>query len=70
VVDDATFEPVATIGGPARAIVAARLPSARLLDNLLLPEPAGARTARATRLSRPDTVGEAGPSVPAATVET
>lgn len=70
VVDDATFEPVATIEGPARAIVAARLPSARLLDNLLLPEPAGAGTARATRLSRSDTVGEAGQSVPPAIVET
>ena len=26
--------------GPARALVAARFPSARLIDNLLLPEPA------------------------------
>ena len=39
VVDDATFEPVGRMVGPARAIVAARLPGARLIDNLLLPEP-------------------------------
>jgi pantoate--beta-alanine ligase len=39
VVDDATFEPVTTVGGPARALVAARFPSARLIDNLLLPAP-------------------------------
>jgi pantoate--beta-alanine ligase len=39
VVDDATFEPVGRIEGPARAIVAARFPSARLIDNVLLPEP-------------------------------
>jgi len=41
VVDDATFEPVSTLGhGVAeRAIVAARFPSARLIDNLALPEP-------------------------------
>jgi pantoate--beta-alanine ligase len=37
VVDDATFEPVDTLEGPARAIVAARFPSARLIDNLVLP---------------------------------
>jgi pantoate--beta-alanine ligase len=37
VVDDATFEPVGRVVGPARAIVAARFPSARLIDNLLLP---------------------------------
>jgi pantoate--beta-alanine ligase len=41
VVDDATFERAASIDGPARAIVAARFPSARLIDNLLLPEPVG-----------------------------
>jgi pantoate--beta-alanine ligase len=41
VVDDATFERAATITAPARAIVAARFPSARLIDNLLLPAPAG-----------------------------
>jgi pantoate--beta-alanine ligase len=40
VVSEATFEPVGTIEGAARAIVAARFPSARLIDNLLLPEPA------------------------------
>lgn len=39
VVDEATFEAVTTIDGPARAIVAARFPSARLIDNLALPEP-------------------------------
>jgi len=39
VVDDVTFEPPARLEGPARAIVAARFPSARLLDNLRLPEP-------------------------------
>jgi pantoate--beta-alanine ligase len=37
VVDDATFEPVDTLEGSARAIVAARFPSARLIDNLVLP---------------------------------
>jgi pantoate--beta-alanine ligase len=41
VVDDATFERPATIAAPARAIAAARFPSARLIDNLLLPAPAG-----------------------------
>jgi pantoate--beta-alanine ligase len=40
VVSEETFEPVGTIAEPARAIVAARFPSARLLDNLRLPEPA------------------------------
>jgi pantoate--beta-alanine ligase len=40
VVDEATFTAVTTIEAPARAIVAARFPSARLIDNLLLPEPA------------------------------
>ena len=39
VVDDATFEPIGRIDGPARAIVAARFPEVRLIDNLLLPEP-------------------------------
>ena len=41
VVDDATFEPAIRIdrGRPARALVAARFPSARLIDNLLLPVP-------------------------------
>jgi pantoate--beta-alanine ligase len=37
VVGEETFEPVGRIEGPARAIVAARFPSARLIDNLLLP---------------------------------
>jgi pantoate--beta-alanine ligase len=40
VVDESTFEPVGVIEGPARAIVAARFPSARLIDNLALPETA------------------------------
>jgi len=40
VVDD-TFEPIARIDVPARAIVAARFPSARLIDNLRLPEATG-----------------------------
>jgi pantoate--beta-alanine ligase len=40
VVAEETFEPVGTIGAAARAIVAARFPSARLIDNLALPEPA------------------------------
>ena len=40
VVAEATFEPVGSIDGAVRAIVAARFPSARLLDNLLLPESA------------------------------
>jgi pantoate--beta-alanine ligase len=41
VVDDSTFEPVASLrtGERDRAIVAARFPDARLIDNLLLPEP-------------------------------
>jgi pantoate--beta-alanine ligase len=41
VVGEATFERAATIDAPSRAIVAARFPSARLIDNLLLPAPAG-----------------------------
>jgi pantoate--beta-alanine ligase len=42
VVDDATWQDVDTIAGPARALVAARLGRARLIDNLLLPwEPTG-----------------------------
>jgi pantoate--beta-alanine ligase len=40
VVAEATFEPVTEVDGPTRAIVAARFPSARLIDNLRLPEPA------------------------------
>jgi pantoate--beta-alanine ligase len=41
VVNDETFEPVDRIGAgmPARALVAARFPGARLIDNLLLPTP-------------------------------
>jgi pantoate--beta-alanine ligase len=39
VVDETTFERPATIDAPSRAIVAARFPSARLIDNLLLPSP-------------------------------
>jgi pantothenate synthetase len=37
VVDEATFEPLATLDRPARALVAARFPSARLIDGLALP---------------------------------
>ena len=37
VVDVDTFEPVRRLEGPARAVVAARFPSARLIDNLRLP---------------------------------
>ena len=36
VVNDATFEHVRLIDAPARSLVAARFPSARLIDNLLL----------------------------------
>jgi len=43
VVDDDTFEATDRVSGPARAIVAARFPSARLIDNLLLPSPAERR---------------------------
>ena len=39
VVDDATFEEVSTIAGPARALVAARFGDVRLIDTLLLPSP-------------------------------
>jgi pantoate--beta-alanine ligase len=39
VVREDTFEPITGLGVPARAIVAARFPSARLIDNLRLPEP-------------------------------
>ncbi len=43
VVDEDTWEDVRTIQGPARALVSARIGSARLIDNLLLPgRPAGA----------------------------
>ena len=41
VVDEGTFERAATIDARSRAIVATRFPSARLIDNLLLPAPAG-----------------------------
>jgi len=40
VVDEASFEPIGVLDRPARAIVAARFPSARLIDNIALPEPA------------------------------
>jgi pantoate--beta-alanine ligase len=41
VIDDRTFEPPERLpASPARALVAARFPSARLIDNLRLPEPA------------------------------
>ena len=39
VIDDATFEPIGVVDRPSRAIVAARFPSTRLIDNLSLPEP-------------------------------
>ena len=39
VVDVDTFEPIRTLERPARAVVAARFPSARLIDNLRLPLP-------------------------------
>ncbi|TMK36584.1 MAG: pantoate--beta-alanine ligase [Actinobacteria bacterium] len=39
VVDEATFTVAATIDAPSRAIVAARFPHARLIDNLPLPAP-------------------------------
>ena len=41
VVDDGTFERADVVGEPSRAIVAAHFPSARLIDNLLLPTPSG-----------------------------
>ncbi len=37
VVDEATFEPPVEIDRPVRALIAARFPSARLIDNLRLP---------------------------------
>ncbi|HEX2089463.1 MAG TPA: pantoate--beta-alanine ligase [Actinomycetota bacterium] len=37
IVDDSTWEDVETVSGPARALVAARIGPARLIDNLLLP---------------------------------
>jgi pantoate--beta-alanine ligase len=43
VVRDDTFEATTRVDGPARALVAARFPSARLIDNLLLPAPAAVR---------------------------
>ena len=43
VVHEDTFEAATTVDGPARAIVAARFPSARLIDNLLLPGAAAQR---------------------------
>jgi pantoate--beta-alanine ligase len=39
VVGDDSFEPIIHVDVPARAIVAARFPSARLIDNLRLPKP-------------------------------
>ena len=41
VVGEDTFEPITRLDVPSRAIVAARFPSARLIDNLHLPETAG-----------------------------
>jgi pantoate--beta-alanine ligase len=40
IVRDDTFEATTRVGGPTRAIVAARFPSARLIDNLRLPQAA------------------------------
>jgi pantothenate synthetase len=40
IVHDATFLPVQSAEPPARALVAARFPSARLIDTLLLPSTA------------------------------
>ena len=40
VVAEATFEPIGVLDRPARALVAARFPSARLIDNVALPESA------------------------------
>ncbi len=37
VVDEKTFAPIAEVDRPARALIAARFPSARLIDNLRLP---------------------------------
>jgi pantoate--beta-alanine ligase len=39
VIDEATFQPIGVLDRPARAIVAARFPSTRLIDNLPLPGP-------------------------------
>ncbi len=39
IVDERTFEPLAVVDRPARAVVAARFPGARLIDNLHLPDP-------------------------------
>jgi pantoate--beta-alanine ligase len=41
VVEESTFEPRPRIVEPARALVAARFPGARLIDSLPLPAPAG-----------------------------
>jgi pantoate--beta-alanine ligase len=62
VVDEATFEPIGVVDRSARAIVAARFPSARLIDNLPLPEPRNPRDGDASRLSGPGAVEDDGPS--------
>jgi pantoate--beta-alanine ligase len=51
VVDDRTWEDLATVDRPARALVAARLGAARLIDNLVLPvaAPAGGDNTGARR---------------------
>jgi pantoate--beta-alanine ligase len=47
IVDEETFERPARVDGPARALVAARFPSARLIDNLPLPRAASGPPAAA-----------------------
>jgi pantoate--beta-alanine ligase len=37
VIDEATFTPIAEVDRPARALIAARMSSTRLIDNLPLP---------------------------------
>ena len=47
VLDEATWDDVDTLAGPARALVAASFGATRLIDNLLLPS-AGARSVQNT----------------------
>jgi pantoate--beta-alanine ligase len=64
VVDDRTFEPIARVADPARAIVAARFPSARLIDNVTLIVPDGG-----TRLSAHHGIEKDEPAVPMRAVQ-